>query len=201
MQQEKSISDMELLSAIAAGDESAFRLLFDQYREVVFNYLVNITKSKEASEELLSDIFMKLWLGREWVGSIQNMEAFLKKVSYNKAIDYLRHVARKKKLQEVVATEIDITAGRTPENILLEKDFQRVISEAIEQLSPQRKIVYKLSREQNFTHEEIAQKLSLSANTVSNHIKASLQSIKGYLQNKHGEELAILILFLHLSSS
>lgn len=199
MQQEKGILNEELLSAIAGGDESAFRLLFDKYREVIFNYLVNITKSREASEELLSDIFMKLWLGREWVGSIQNIEAFLRIVSYNKAIDYLRHVARKRKLQEIVAMEIDITVGRTPENILLEKDFHRVIKEAVDQLTPQRKMVYKLSREQGLTHEEIAKKLNLSSNTISNHIKASLQSIKGYLQNKHGEDLAALIalLFLH----
>ncbi len=187
----------ELLQAIAEGNENAFRQLFDAYKVPVFDYLVNITKSKEVSEELLSDIFLKLWLGREWIASVNNMEAFLKKVSCNKAIDYLRYVARSKKMQALIAAEINSFSGRqSPEDILLEKDYRNIIHEAIQQLSPQRKRVYTLSREHGLTHDEIARQLNLSVNTVSNHIKASLHSIKQHLKNNDTTGILILLFLL-----
>lgn len=185
----------ELLEAIAGGDEGAFRQLFDAYREPIFYYLVNITKSKEISEELLTDIFMKLWTGREWIESIKNIGAFLKKVSYNKAIDYLRYAARRRKLQDVIALEIIPHETSSPERILLEKDYKRIIEEAVSNLTPQRQKVYRLSREKGLTHDEIAQRLNLSPNTVSNHIKASLKSIKGHLAQHDVDKLMLFFLF------
>ena len=185
MQPVNKNNDINLLHDIAKGDETAFRKLFDAHHSLVYNYLLNVTKSKEISEELLSDIFMKLWLGREWLPQVQNIDAFLKRVSYNKAVDYLRYAARNKKLQEMIAKEMGIFAAHTPEDQLLDKDYQRIVAEAVAMLTPQRKKVFKLSRQEGLSYEEIAQQLNLSVNTVSNHIKSSLQAIKGHLKRNN----------------
>lgn len=199
MEDKNQISEEQLLQAISEGSELAFRKLFDTYRETVFHYLVNITKSREASEELLTDIFLKLWEGHEWITSINNMEAFLRRASYNKAIDYLRHVASRRKLQEAIALEIEKAQLRSPEQVLIEKDYEEIIAQAIDQLSPQRRAVFKLSREGGLTHREIATKLDISINTVNNHIKASLQLIRNFLSERGVNYLLWGLVLGHLS--
>ena len=197
MQRDDYLSEKELLSAIAAGNEGAFYHLYESYREKMFHFLLNITKSKEISEELLTDIFMKLWVGKDWIDSINNIESFLRKVSYNKAIDYLRYAARQEKLQKIIAGQMNFAVNDSPETLLMEKDYHRILAKAVEELTPQRKIIYRLSREQFLSHEEIAQKLNLSVNTVNNHIKAAVNFIKNYLNKNNMEGLVLLSIMLH----
>ncbi|MBN9381928.1 MAG: RNA polymerase sigma-70 factor [Chitinophagaceae bacterium] len=188
--------ETELLRKIAEGDEAAFSILFDKYHVRVFDYLVVITKAKEAAEELLMDIFLKLWLGREWITEIKDVEAFLKKVAYNKAIDFIRYTARHKKLQDIIAREVAYTPGQSPVDTLAEKDYQKIIQKAVDGLSPQRRQVYTLSRSHGLTHDEIAHELNLSVSTVKNHSKAALKSIKAFLKENNISGITFLLFFL-----
>ncbi len=81
-------TDSSLLSAIASGDKTAFTILFERYRDQLFFYLLKHTKSSEVAEEIVTDIFMKLWTGRELAGQIINIGAFLRKVGYYKILDF-----------------------------------------------------------------------------------------------------------------
>ena len=188
--------ETELLRRIAEGDEAAFSILFDRYHVRIFDYLVVITKTKEVAEELVMDIFLKLWLGREWITEIKDVEAFLKKVAYNKAIDFIRYAARHKKLQDIIAREVAHAAHQSPMDALAEKDYQKIIQKAVEQLSPQRRLVYVLSRSHGLTQDEIARELNLSVNTVNNHSKAALKSIREFLKKNNISGLPLLLFFL-----
>lgn len=181
-----------LLQQIAAGDEPSFRQFFDHYRERVFHYLIPITKSKEIAEELVMDIFLKLWIGREWITEIEHMDAFLQKVAYNKAIDFLRFAARQKKLQAVVAREMADAIDHSLELQLLESDYRAIVEAAVRQLSPQRRLVYTLSREKGLSHDEIARELNLSIHTVSNHTKEALKFIRGFLHKNNISRMTLL---------
>jgi len=186
----------ELLRRITEGDEVAFRMLFDLYKNKVFDYLTGIVKSKEIAEELVMDIFLKLWLGREWIADIEHIEAFIKKVGYNKAIDFLRYAARNQKLQRVIAKEMASEPDRSLEIQLLEKDYQHIVQEAVRQLSPQRRLVYTLSRDKGMTHDEIARELNLSIHTVNNHTKEALKAIRGFLNKNNIPVTTFLLLTL-----
>ncbi|MDO6430075.1 RNA polymerase sigma-70 factor [Flavitalea sp. BT771] len=183
----------ELLRKITAGDENAFRSLFDLYKNNLFDYLIGIVKSRQVAEELVMDIFLKLWLGREWIADIEHIEPFIKKVAYNKAIDFLRYAARNQKLQHIIAREMAGEVDRSLEMQLLEKDYQHIIQEAVRQLSPQRRLVYTMSREKGMTHDEIARELNLSIHTVSNHTKEALRSIRGFLSRNNVPVTAFLL--------
>lgn len=185
-------NEQMLLQQIAAGDEPSFRQFFDHYRERVFHYLIPITKSKEIAEELVMDIFLKLWIGREWITEIEHMDAFLQKVAYNKAIDFLRFAARQKKLQAVVAREMADAIDHSLELQLLESDYRAIVEAAVRQLSPQRRLVYTLSREKGLSHDEIARELNLSIHTVSNHTKEALKFIRGFLHKNNISRMTLL---------
>ncbi|MBN9380509.1 MAG: RNA polymerase sigma-70 factor [Chitinophagaceae bacterium] len=175
----------EILRRITEGDETAFRRLFDLYKGRIFDYLIGIVKSREVAEELVMDIFLKLWLGREWIADIEHIQAFIQKVAYNKAIDFLRYAARNHKLQHLIAKEMAGELDRSLEIQLLEKDYQNIVQEAVRQLSPQRRLVYTLSREKGMTHDEIARELNLSIHTVNNHTKEALKAIRGFLSKNN----------------
>lgn len=66
-------TEKSLLQRVAGGDQVAFGLIFERYRNRLFTYLVKVTKSREISEEIVLDVFLKIWTGREIVKEIDNL--------------------------------------------------------------------------------------------------------------------------------
>ncbi|MCH5720116.1 RNA polymerase sigma factor [Niabella hibiscisoli] len=80
--------DYLLQNQVSQGDQQAFTVLFDRYHPRLFNFIVNLVKSNEVAEELVMDVFLKLWLSRDMIGGIENFDGFLFKIAYNKSIDF-----------------------------------------------------------------------------------------------------------------
>jgi RNA polymerase sigma-70 factor (family 1) len=170
-----------LLSAVASGDEAAFKTLFDQYHSRLFQYILSLTKSKEIAEELVMDVFMKLWVGRDMVSQIENMDGFLFRIAHNKSIDFLRAAARDRKMSDFVWDNIQMPDHANPDRLLMHKQYEEKLREAIELMPPKRKEVYKLSREGGLSHAQIADQMQISENTVTNHIMQAQAFIRSYL--------------------
>lgn len=192
---EKKHNEHLLLQQIAERDENAFKLLFDQYKDRLFLYIKGIIKSKEVSEEIVMDVFLKIWLGKEIVREIENFDAFLFRVAYNKSIDFLRSAARDPKLRDLVWHEIQVAGGMNADHQVISREYEKKLREAIGQLSPQRRLVYQMSREKGFSHVDIARQLQLSKHTVSNHIVESQRFIRSYLI-RHLDIAVIVLTFL-----
>lgn len=188
--------DEYCLSKIKEGDEHFFNLIFGKYRDQLFTYLFKVTKSKELAEEIVLDVFLKLWHGREAITEIQNFEAFLYRVAHNKAIDFFRAAKRSAALQQTLWEAMaEAPADDNADNRLLFKHTDALIKEAINQLSPQRKKVFELRHYEDLSYAEIATTLNLSSNTVRNHLAASLQFIREYLQKNNAFVLLLAIYF------
>lgn len=196
MQPEPLYSEKELLQQIAAGDEKAFAAVFETYRQRLYAYLLRITKSPVIAEDIVVDVFMKLWVGRELLPNIQSLGGFLHKVAYNKAMDLFTATARHTRLQQVYAERIGNRPERGADDLLVDDECRRILLEAVNQLPPQRKLIYTLSREQGLTHEQIARALNLSRHTVKNSIVAATRSISEYLQKYYPGKTALSCLFL-----
>jgi RNA polymerase sigma-70 factor (ECF subfamily) len=147
--------------------------------------MLKITKSKVIAEEIVLDVFLKLWVGRDLLPEIKNMDAFLNKVAYNKALDFLKIASRKKELHKVIAKQIEMSQEQEADHRLLDSEYQSILKKALDQLSPQRRMIFTLSRVEGLNNEEIAKQLNLSRNTVRNTLHESLQSIKEYLRQNN----------------
>ena len=178
------MDEATLLYEISQGNELAFKTLFNRHRDKLYNYLFRITKSKEIAEEIVIDVFLKLWQGRDLVVEIKNAEAFLHKVACNKALDFLRMAARHKRLQEFIKQEIMTRSVRRDE-ALQENECRDLLNKAMEQLSPQRRHIFSLSRDHGLSHEEIASQLNLSRHTVRNTIAEGLKLVRRFLKDHH----------------
>ena len=167
-----------LLIRIGKGDENAFKKLFDLYRSRVFNYTLKITKSKEASEEIVMDVFLKLWEGRSLLVEIESFPAFIFTVTKNKSLDFMRRVAKDRVLKELVWDELQVAANAAADDKVISDELEREMQTTISKLSPQRRMVFRLSREEYMTYDQIAAHLHLSKSTVKNHMLDALRFIR-----------------------
>ena len=190
----KIYDEQLILRKIAGGDEPAFRELFDEYRGRLFAFVSKFIRSEQVAEELVLDVFMKLWLGRELLVQVRNFDAFLFRVAHNKSIDFLRAAAKDSALRELLWDDIQAAAGERPDMQLQQREFEGKLRRAVELLPPQARKVYQLSRESDMSHDQIATQLQISRSTVNNHIVAAQRFIRSYLSREM--DLALLILFL-----
>lgn len=184
--------DKDLLQQITGGNEKAFKILFDTYSHRLFRYISGIVKSEQVAEELVLDVFMKIWLGKELIVQIENFDAFLFRVAHNKSIDFLRKAANDAALKELLWKRINNTETDLADNLVILREYEEKLREAIGLLSPQRKKVYSLSRELDMTHDQIAERLGISKATVNNHIVEAQRFIRNYLTKNM--DLVILLL-------
>jgi RNA polymerase sigma-70 factor (ECF subfamily) len=183
----------QLLQQIADRNESAFEMLFDRYKEQLFHYIFGIVKSREVAEELVTDVFLKIWLGKEVLTEIENFDAFLFRVAYNKSIDFLRKAARDSQFRELLWQKTRLSPGAFADHQVIDREYEKALREALLLLSPQRRLVYSLCREKGFSHLDVARKLQLSKHTISNHIVESQRFIRTYLVSRLDITLSFLL--------
>lgn len=179
---------------MAERDEDAFRVLFDAHKDRLYTYILRIIKSKEVAEELVMDVFLKIWLAEDVVTQIEDFNAFLFRIAYYKSIDFMRSASRSPDFRDLLWDEIQMPADSRADSSVLLREYEGKLREAVSLLSTQRRHVYTLSREKGFSHGEIARQLNLSKSTVSNHIVESQRFIRSYLINHL--DLGIVILLL-----
>lgn len=178
---QKNKTEKELLILISKGNEKAFQSLFTNYYERLFNYIFSIIKSKQVAEELVMDVFLKIWLGKEIVLRIENFNAFIFRVAHNKSIDFLRSVAKDPVFQDLLWEQIEMPDKAHADTPMVVSDFEAKLREAVSLLSPQRKKIYQMRHEEDMTHDEIAKQLNLSKNTINNHVVEARRFVRSYL--------------------
>lgn len=191
---DRDMNEKELLQQMAAGDETAYRQLFHLHWSNVYNVALVLTKSIELAEDMVQDIFLKIWQKREQFTAVERFEDYLFIMARNHIYTELKKRSRETVFREQIKDYFE-TSLDNADLSLLTKEIQNTLHHAISQLTPQQQLVYKMSREQGLSHEEIATALNISRNTVRNHIVHSLKIIRSYLkENTSGWLLVICLL-------
>lgn len=177
MQSSISYIESEVFQQIAEGNESAFRLLFNEHWQNIYGVAFMLTKSVPMAEDMVQEIFMKLWIKREQLPEIENFRNYLFIVARNHIFNELQ-----KRSTDILFTnqlfEYFHNNKETPEKELLKKEAEQIIEQIIEKLPQQQKIVYHLSREEGLSRKEIAERLGIAPNTVRNHLAKALEMIQ-----------------------
>lgn len=173
-------TDKEWLLLIADGDEQAFRLLFEKYTSLLFSYVVNFVKSQAIAEELIQNIFIRIWMNRDKLPAIENPKAWIFKIATNECYTFLRNKEIEKKSYKVLeqrsATEQIVSTGY--------RELEAAIEEAIGLLPQKRRQIYQLSRTEGLKPSEIAAQLNLSVSTVKNTLVTAVEFIRQHLIKK-----------------
>lgn len=167
-----------------------FKCIFDTYKNRVYGYVLAVAHSAYTAEEITQEIFLKLWLCRDMLGQVGNLEGYLFTIARHKTLNHLRKAATDARLLRELQSMMRPSANNV-EEYATSADYDHILQEAVALLSPQRRQVYQLSRVQGLNHEEIAVHLQLSRNTVKNHLVEALRFIRGYLGRNGGVLLCL----------
>lgn len=181
-----------LLRAVADGDQQAFRSLVEAYWSQVFGNTLALVRSTAIAQELTQDIFLKIWTQREKLATVHSFVHYVYVIGRNQVISAMR-----KKIAETVSVEDEDLAEClfVPDLQFEFKETYNLIWEGVELLTPRQKLIFKMSRLQDLSHEEIAERLNLSKNTVKVHMVAALNALRVYIREHVGQLLTLVLLF------
>jgi len=170
-------SEKLLVSELKNGNEKAFRSLFDLYHQDIYGYSISLLKSKEAAEENVQDVFMKVWLNRENLNLEQSFKSYIFTIARNQAFNVLNKAANDLVLKEEIFYESQ-KSHEYGDYSIREADCKKLRKQAMKQLPPKRKEIFKMSRKKGMSYEEISQELGISINTVRNQMSKALESMR-----------------------
>lgn len=188
------INEQLLLTQVVNGDRKAFSQLYAAHIESVHSFIYLFTKSREETEEVLQEVFIAIWEKRDRLHEVQSFKSYLLRMAKNKVIDRVRRL----QIQHKIFSELRRTKVLSQESTahdLAYREYYRVVKEAIENLPPKRKLIFRLNIENGLSHDEIAEKLSISKTVVKNQLYKANDSVRQYLL-KHGELCLLAFVFL-----
>ncbi len=165
---------------ISAGDEAAFTQLFNHWHQLLAGYVYRITESRELTEEIMQDVFLKIWITRETLSEIQNFKHYLIVVSRNQCFDVLKKQLKESVRKRDYEKDQKLSVAGASE----QPDYSSLIDQAIENLPARRKEVYLLSRHERLSYQEVADKLGISKESVKTHLKLASQSITEFIRSR-----------------
>ena len=183
------LHEKELLSSLQLGNEDAFEQLYRIYSLQIFRKILSLVKEEEIAEELLQDVFLRIWEKRESIDPEKSFRSYLYCIAQNLVTDLFRRAAYDRKLLDhlVVAT----TELYNPiEDRLDLIDGETVLQQALNSLSPQRRKIYMLSKIDGKSYKEISSLLGISTSTINDHVVKGTKSLKMYLASN---EIAVII--------
>ncbi|WP_316845580.1 RNA polymerase sigma-70 factor [Pedobacter psychrodurus] len=187
------LSDQQLLVECSRDNLKAFNVLFDRYFTKLYRYALGYVNDECFAEEAMMDLMMWVWEKRHTLEIQGEFKHYIFRAAKNATIKVIRKRAIQTAPIESIENHISFTSA-TADHGILTSEMEQSYRQELDLLSPQRKIVFQLSREEELSHAEIADNLDISINTVKNHIKFSLNHFrKGFLRYK---DAALAIAFL-----
>jgi RNA polymerase sigma-70 factor (ECF subfamily) len=186
----KSTSDYELADKLRGGDLDAFDQIFKKYGDRLYGFALKYLKSKEETEGLVQDVFLKVWENRKNLKKESSLKSYLFTIAYHD----MCKLFRKKQMHEKFLEE-KVSAGNhaiNPEEQLEYKATLEQVDQLIEKLPEKQKIIFIKSRKEGKSTKEIADEMNLAPGTVDNQISASLKYLRKNISDKN---FALLLFF------
>ncbi|MDB5150017.1 MAG: hypothetical protein JWQ57_4037 [Mucilaginibacter sp.] len=189
------LNEKDLLNLIADGDRQAFTLFYTTYLNNVYRYIYNICTVRETSEEIVQDLFLKVWENRANLPYITSLKPYLYRSAKNLLLDHIRKSRVESKVLDFM--ELNAVSGENyTDNDLVYNEYNRIAQCAIELLPEKRKQIFKLRLNENLSLDEIAIKLSISKSVVKKQLYSGISFVRNYLF-KHGEIIVLLFVLTH----
>ena len=168
----------ETLIALQQGEHKAFEEIFISYFNKTKVFINGYIKSEIDAEELAEDLFVKLWINRQSINQEKSFNAYLHTMARNSALNFLKH----KFIQEAYVTNsLQTEESFSSEDNLIAKETQLLIDMAVDRMPEQRKNIYKLSRNEGLTNEEISIRLNTTKRNVESQLSLALKELRNII--------------------
>jgi RNA polymerase sigma-70 factor (ECF subfamily) len=186
-----------LLAKVAAGDEGAFRELFDGHRDKLYAYMLRLSKERVIAEDIVQEVFLKVWISREHLSDIRNFDAYLFTIARNHAFNLTKQITYRRELLG------QISSVQPQSDISTEKDIdynylQSLLARELGKLPPQQRKVFTLSRFEGLSNEDIAREHAISVGTVKKHLSLATQTLKAAMKDNMEMGIILGIMIRHI---
>ncbi len=185
--------EKKLIQDLKKGDSSAFDELYQLYARRIYRFAFSFLKNKPDAEEIVQEVFIRVWENREKVKEYYSFRAFLFQIGYHIIIDKFREQLKEKEFIELLKANAVVSESDTDRKVDF-ADLNEQYRNEIENLPERRKTIYKMSRFDGLTYREIAEKLKISPKTVENQMVSALK----HLRKKLGPETLLTLMFYYL---
>jgi len=174
----------------AAGDEQAFRRLFDAWRHRIYSFALHLTENRTSADEIVQEVFLRVWLHRQKLPDVIYFQAWLYSIARHQVFDALKAQAKERSMMTSMAGS---SYCNSVEEHMTSKEYTHLLLEAVNRLPERQQQIYHLSRDNGIRHEEIAGRLQISRHTVKTHLVLALRSIRKYL-HYHSDGVLVYVL-------
>lgn len=169
------IEDIELMDRIRSGDDIALKLIYKKYWNQLFSSAFNVLHDQQVCEDIIQEIFINLWNKREIIEIKVSLKSYLFASTRYEVYRQVRFSSVREDLFENIA---DRMASPSEYGNIEHRELLSQINSIVDKLSSKCKVVYKLSREEQLSHKEIASQLDISTKTVENHLNKALRQLR-----------------------
>jgi RNA polymerase sigma-70 factor (ECF subfamily) len=179
-------NERDLFVRIGNSDAIAFSQVFHAYNRRLYPFVFKLVKSEALSEDIIQDIFAKLWANRHLLPDVENPKSYIFTIAANVTKKQLKLLAKENLLMTDSEHWPVKSESNNTEEVIFLKESEQVLSDAVGNLPPQRQLIYRLSREEGKSYDEIAEKLNISKNTVRNQLVEALKVLRKAMHNAAG---------------
>ena len=187
--------EKRLFRLVSKGNKKAYSAIYDHFEPRLFTFVLRMSRSKVTAEEIIQELFIKIWTNRAKLAKIDNPGAYVYAMAANATFNYLKKEAREAAMVEQLKRDT-ATCHNATEEVINFYESRTLIMQAVEQMPIQRRTVYLMSREQGLTNQEIAKEINISPYTVRNHLTGALRSLRKLFGNR-----IIVVAFLLMTMS
>jgi RNA polymerase sigma-70 factor (ECF subfamily) len=174
----RSNEHTEKAEGLALTDAEAFTTIYKTYYRQSLDTAYHICRCKLLCEEIVQEVFVKLWINKEELKKVKDIEAYVFILTRNQATDWMR---RRKTEREALSEYAYLYSKESESQDWEKKELKSALEEAVEQLHPQQKRVYQLKKFYGWRRDKIAQSLNISENTVKATMQKAISSVKKYM--------------------
>jgi len=184
-------NEHELITRIANGDESAFRAFYDRHWNAIYSSALAYTKSSAAAQEIVQETFVRVWKSRQKLTEIDNLPAYIFVIARNRIKTHLKNNKPFLNIDAYYTLQFK-EEGISAERQASLRHFRQLVFEAIDQLPPQQAAVFRLSRFEELSYEEISERLNISSATVRHHLIKALNFMRIHFAGRDGDIMIVL---------
>jgi RNA polymerase sigma-70 factor (ECF subfamily) len=190
------LNEKELVRQVADGSEAAYKRLFVHYWDQIYSIALVFTKSREVSQDLVQDIFARIWIKKERLRDVDRFDAYLFITARNLIVD---RMSRKmfSITNEPVLTEYFADSSQQSFQAVELKEMEEIIHRGIHILPNQQRTAFCLNRFGGLRHDEIASQMGVSKESVKSYIVRAISSLRKYLA-QHAETLPLFLCAVYI---
>ena len=192
--------DKELVELLMTGSQEALGELYVRYKKRLFYACYQYVRNKDDAEDIVQDIFLQLWEKRHDLNPELSFSGYVRTIAQNTTLKLFRHFdVHSRFAQNILMNETDST--NETEDAIIDNDYVKLLNELIERLPPRQKEIFRLSRIEGLSHQEISKQMNISVENVRNQVSLALKKIKSQLKH-HADihiktEIILLLLFIY----